>query len=520
MLTRDIALAGRYRIDREIGRGGMAHVYRATDTVLGRTVAVKVLNPDYASDPSFVERFRREARAAARLNHPNVVAVFDTGSDGDLHFIVMELVDGRSLAEVLGDEGPLDPERAAAIAEGIAEGLSFAHAGGLVHRDVKPANVMITPPGRVKVMDFGIARLATANTITHASTVFGTAAYLAPEQAQGRRVDARADVYALGVVLYEMLVGRVPFRADSALAVASKHVLEPPEAPSAVRTGIPAELEAVTLRALAKDPGDRYRGAGEMAAALRGAAVAGPPTAPLADDVATAVLPERTEAPPPVRRATHAAPRRRRRWAAPVVAVVIVAAVLAVLAAAVLNGPPRPKAPGTHTKHSGAPSHRASAAPPPSTPSTGAPGTSAPPATPPSSVDAAAAAVASTISTALDSRSIDDHVAADLGRSLDDAVHRYRQDGDLEHALHEIASAKDHLAKAVDHDDATPQAAVAIGAAFDRLAAAMQSGAPTSGPPGPPAPGGPPGPGPGPKPGHDHGPGPGKGDDQGGDGGD
>jgi serine/threonine-protein kinase len=525
MLTRDLALAGRYRIDRECGRGGMAHVYRATDTVLGRTVAVKVLNPDFAADPSFVERFRREARAAARLNHPNVVAVFDTGSDGDLHFIVMEFVEGRSLAEVLATDGPPEPARAAAIAEGIADALSFAHANGLVHRDVKPANVMITPAGQVKVMDFGIARLATAHTITQTSTVFGTAAYLAPEQAQGLRVDGRADVYALGVVLYEMLAGRVPFRADSALAVASKHVLEQPEPPSAVRPGVPAGLEAVTLRALEKDPGDRYHGAAEMAAALRastatataagpaGAVAAGSPTEPIAEGPATAVIPDRTEVLPPARSGTHAAPRRRVRFA-PVVALVVIVAVVAVLAAALLGGSPAPKALGSHSKGA-APSHHASPSAPPSAPATSAPATSAPPATsgPGSSgIVGPATAVASAISATLASGSIDDHTAADLQHSLEQATERYAQQGDLEHALQDIADAKDHLASDVEHGAVTPQAAVVIGTAFDQLAAAMQSAPPSPGPAGSAGPAKPPKP-----PGHhDHG----HGDGQGGDGGD
>ncbi len=523
MLTRDLALAGRYRIDREVGRGGMAHVYRATDTVLGRVVAVKVLNPGSASDPSFVERFRREARAAARLNHPNVVAVFDTGSDGDIHFIVMELVEGRSLAEVLAADGPLEPAPAATIAEGIADALSFAHANGLVHRDVKPANVMLTSAGQVKVMDFGIARLATSNTITQASTVFGTAAYLAPEQAQGLRVDGRADVYALGVVLYEMLAGRVPFRADTALAVASKHVLERPEPPSAVRPGIPTGLEAVALRALEKDPGDRYRSAAEMAAALRasasnasatatgpagegGAVAVGSPAERTAGGHATAVMSDRAEVLPPTRRGTHAAPRRRGRWVAPVVALAVLGAAVAVLAAAILGGNPAPKALGSHSNGVGAPSHHASPVAAPSAPATSAPPATSGPGS--STVVGPATAVASAIEAAVASGSIDDHTAADLQHSLEQAVERYAQHGDLEHALQDIASAKDHLAKDVEHGAVTPQAAVVIGTAFDQLAAAMQSAPPTSGP------GGQPGPPDHHDHGHDHGNG------QGGDGGD
>jgi serine/threonine-protein kinase len=428
----------------------------------------------------------------------------------------MEFVEGRSLAQVLAADGPLEPARAAAIAEGIAEALSFAHANGLVHRDVKPANVMITPAGQVKVMDFGIARLATSHTITQTSTVFGTAAYLAPEQAQGLRVDGRADVYALGVVLYEMLAGRVPFRADSALAVASKHVLEQPEPPSAVRPGVPAGLEAVALRALAKDPGDRYQSAAEMAAALRndtgaGAVVTGPPTEPIAEAQApapaTAVLADRTAVLPPVRRGTHAAPGRRGRRVAPVLVLAVLAVVGAVLAAALLGGNPAPRPLGIHSKRAG---HHASPAAPSGAPATSAPVTSAPPATSgpgTSTFVGAANTVASAIDAALASGSIDDHTAADLGHSLDEATKRYAQDGDLEHALAEIASAKDHLARDVEHGSATPQAAAVIGAAFDQLATAMQSAPPTSGPPAPPGH-------------HDHGHGHGNDNGQGGDGGD
>src|SRR4051812_44313564 len=242
----------------------MAQVYRGTDTVLNRTVAIKVLGPQYAQDEGFVERFRREAQAAARLNHPNVVSVFDTGSDGPVHYIVMEYVAGRTLAEGVKAEGHLMPERAAEIAAQVATALSFAHAAGIVHRDVKPGNIMITPGGEVKVMDFGIARAASAEPLTQTATVLGTASYLSPEQAQGEPVDARSDIYSLGIVLYEMLTGGPPFVADSAVAVAFKHVRETPTRPSVVVPGIPADLEAIVLKAIAKNPANRYASAEEM----------------------------------------------------------------------------------------------------------------------------------------------------------------------------------------------------------------------------------------------------------------
>ena len=261
-------LGGRYELGEVIGSGGMATVYRGWDRVLKRPVAVKVLSSAYAGDEDFVARFRREARAAANLNNPGVVSVFDTGSDGGRHFIVMELVEGRTLAEEIAEHGALDLERARDIAERVAGALQFAHANGIVHRDVKPGNVMLTPSGEVKVMDFGIARAAGGDTLTTTSSVLGTANYLAPEQAESKPVDPRTDVYALGVVLYEMLTGRPPFTGETAISVAYKHVREKPRPPSSVNPEVPAALEAITLKALAKDPQARYQSAEEMRRAL------------------------------------------------------------------------------------------------------------------------------------------------------------------------------------------------------------------------------------------------------------
>jgi eukaryotic-like serine/threonine-protein kinase len=266
---RQIVLGGRYLLVEKIGEGGMATVFLGTDQVLGRTVAVKVLAPNYARDQNFVQRFRREAQAAARMNHPGVVSVYDTGSDDGTHYIVMEHVQGRTLAEILKSEGHLLPDRAAEIAEAVAAALSFAHAQGIVHRDIKPANIMITPQGEVKVMDFGIARAtASGDTLTQTATVLGTATYLSPEQAQGEPVDARSDIYSLGVVLYELLTGQPPFTGDSPVAVAYKHVREDPPSPSRLNQGVPQGLEAVTMKALAKNPSNRYQSADEMRADL------------------------------------------------------------------------------------------------------------------------------------------------------------------------------------------------------------------------------------------------------------
>ena len=258
---------GRYAVIEPVGTGGMAEVYRARDELLGRDVAVKVLSDRFSRDRAFVERFRREAQLAANLNHPNIVSLFDFGSDGDTYFIVMEFIDGRSLADIVRAEGPLLPERAAEIASDVAQALGRAHESGLVHRDVKPSNIMITSTGQTKVTDFGIARALASEgeqTMTQTGMVIGTAGYLSPEQAQGDPVDQRSDIYSLGCVLFESLTGRAPFAGDSPLAIAYKHVREQPERPSLVNRDVPAPLEAIVLKCLAKNPENRYSTALEL----------------------------------------------------------------------------------------------------------------------------------------------------------------------------------------------------------------------------------------------------------------
>jgi serine/threonine protein kinase len=255
----------RFRIDSLIDYGGMARVYKGTDLTLARTVAIKVLSEDLAKDQSFLLRFRREAQAAAALTHPNIVAVYDTGAEAGLHYIVMEYVEGRSLQEMLDETGTLPTEQAAVLGADVARALAAAHEKGIVHRDVKPGNIMVSNSGLVKVMDFGIAKAATAGALTQVGSILGTVAYLSPEQARGEEVDGRSDIYSLGALIYQMLTGRPPFAAETLLEMVNKLNNQHPTRPSRLSPGIPPALEQVVMKALSKNPDRRQRTAEQLA---------------------------------------------------------------------------------------------------------------------------------------------------------------------------------------------------------------------------------------------------------------
>jgi serine/threonine-protein kinase len=345
-------LAGRYSLFDVLGTGGMSTVWRGRDEVLGREVAVKVLSPQYAADPSFRTRFEREARHVAALSHPRLITVFDCGVDGTTPFIVMELARGRTLRHVLDEVGVLPPDDVVTIAAAVCEGLEAAHAAGIVHRDIKPANIVLSA-GEVKVLDFGIARLDDSAGRTRTQAVLGTAAYLSPEQAAGQPAGPLADLYALGCVVFEMLTGTPPFTADSEVGVAYRQVHDDPGPPSSRRPGVPAQLDWITTRLLAKNPADRPPGAAAARAALLSALTPGRTTAFAPVDANTVEQAER---------------RRRRPRLSEVVLGGALAATLALLVTVLLTGTGNSANPAadthrpvttSHTSHSPRPSHSA-----------------------------------------------------------------------------------------------------------------------------------------------------------------
>ncbi|MEU4251095.1 Stk1 family PASTA domain-containing Ser/Thr kinase [Amycolatopsis sp. NPDC026612] len=338
-------LSNRYELGETLGYGGMSEVHHGHDVRLGREVAIKILRADLARDPQFQERFRREAQNAAALNHPAIVAVYDTGEAntdfGPLPYIVMEYVEGRTLRDIVKTEGPMSQKRAMEVMADVCAALDFSHRHGIVHRDVKPANVMITKNGAVKVMDFGIARAMHdgQSAMTQTAAVIGTAQYLSPEQARGESVDARSDVYAAGCVLYELITGEPPFTGDSPVAVAYQHVREDPKSPSSVNPAVAPELDAVVLKALAKGPANRYQSAAEMRSDLVRTLSGQRPVAPMvmSEDERTQVMnadrrqPQRYDEYSEPDDEDPKAKRRRRTILAAVAAVFVLGAVLLIM---------------------------------------------------------------------------------------------------------------------------------------------------------------------------------------------
>jgi beta-lactam-binding protein with PASTA domain/tRNA A-37 threonylcarbamoyl transferase component Bud32 len=350
-------LGDRYDVGQVIGRGGMAEVYEGTDRRLNRRVAIKVLRPDLARDPMFQERFRREAQSAAGLNHPNIVAIYDTGEDligtdenqVSVPYIVMEFVDGVTLRHMLNNGPRILPERALEVIAGVLAALDYAHRHGIVHRDIKPANIMINTNGDAKVMDFGIARAMSdaATSVTATSAVMGTAQYLSPEQARGELVDARSDIYSSGCVLYELLTGVTPFNGDSPVAIAYQHVNEPPKPPSSLDDSIPSSLDSITLSALAKSPSNRYQTAAEMRNDVE-RSIAGMPimsrqshvTEAFANNVPTAAIPIVDGLPGAVAVAPPKTSRNLARWFFTGFATIVAAALIFLLGENLLSTGP------------------------------------------------------------------------------------------------------------------------------------------------------------------------------------
>jgi Protein kinase domain len=470
------ALADRYELGPVLGEGGMARVYRGVDRQLRRPVAVKVLAAPFDRDHSFLERFRREARAAAGLSHPNIVAVFDSGSDDGTHFIVTELVEGETLADRLGRDGPVPPAEAIAVAVDIARALAAAHERGLIHRDIKPGNVMVLPDGRVKVVDFGIARAAGSDTLTGTGVVLGSTAYVSPEQAGGQPVDERADLYALGCVLYEMLTGRVPFRADTPIATMYRHVNEDPPLPSTIAP-VQSELEAIVMRCLEKDPKRRFASAAELEAALLAVPLArsgdtmqletvgagaaetqpvatvdggGAPTEPVAavSGGGGATRPTWT-----ARSHAREKPPGHRRWVIAALVVALLLALTGVLIAAT-NDPFRPKAAAR-----AAAQDVAENALPPDTPAT---------------FTSAWSGLFSAIGSAQATDDISEQAAEQLTKRAGEVLDAYR-DGDPEKLGEALAHLDEELTKAVEDEEISPTAADSIDSAILDLGTALES---------------------------------------------
>jgi eukaryotic-like serine/threonine-protein kinase len=456
MMSRRV-LSERYELRRVAGRGGMAVVWEAHDRVLGRRVAVKVLHPSLAGDPAFLERFRREATASASLNHPSIVPMYDAGIDGDSNYLVMEYLDGVTLAGLLADRGRLEVDQVVEVGITLAGALDALHHAGLVHRDVKPANIMIAPSGGVKLMDLGIALGADATSLTAAASMIGTAAYISPEQASGQIVDARADIYSLGCVLFEAATGRRPFEGDSAVAVAVQHMSAAPPVPSALVATLPAKLDTILGRALAKEPDRRYARAEDMANELRQLSTDAESTAvapiPTGSGTATTVVDSTAVHPRPVSTTAEeeqplASPRRRRTpstWLLGGLALLAIA--LALTLASLVGWFDADEVGGDAPPVDTTPSVTDDSEPPTTEPPTTEPPTTEPPTTEapaePTGVDAALADFRSEADRALANGEIDQSARDGLVDKAVDAVDKAREGDD--DALDQIESLREEL---------------------------------------------------------------------------
>jgi serine/threonine-protein kinase len=497
----------------------MGTVYRAVDLILGRSVAVKTLPWLLADqDPSNIARFEREARAAAALSHPAIVSVYDTGVDAGTHFIVMELVDGRSLQAILRDEGPLVPERTASIAGRVADALAAAHARGIVHRDIKPANVMVAKDGSVKVLDFGIARAAGSSTLTQGSSVIGTAAYMSPEQAVGKPADERSDIYALGCVLYALLTGGPPFSGDGSAAVMHQQANSAPRPPRAANPRIPIALSALVMKMLAKAPGERPQSAAEVRDQLRqlsggrgvAAAAATKPTVPLRRTEATRRLPgvaavagggagSASGTPGAGPATARAGPRGAltpdRRRAVVVGALVVGILLIALIALASGGSSPRPVA----SLHRGRTAKTATTAvartkSTPTTPATGQSTTAASANGTPPTVAAAAGALTALLTQDVTTGAINQQAAQQIAPALTDVLHSW-DSGNKPDAQAKLAALSHQTAVLEQQGAITAAAAPALDRALANLGAAIAGASPPQAqtqPPGPaPGPGAP-----------------------------
>jgi serine/threonine protein kinase len=442
-------LAERYRLDRSLGNGGMGEVFEATDLTLHRSVAVKLMSPSLVQDEPARARFLREARALAQVNSPNVVAVYDAGEDAERPYLVMELVEGTTLERELVGSGRVEPARAVAIAIDIASGLAAAHERGIVHRDVKPSNVFLTPSDAAKIGDFGIARLERPDaTLTLTGQTFGSPPYMAPEQATAGKVDARADLYSLGCVLFQMLVGRRPFSGDDAVSLVYQHVHSTPPRVDSLVPAVPPELGALVAGLMEKDPDDRPASAEEVRRALESS-----PTEPFAltTTTATAVLP---------RRALELGQRRKPWW--PVATVIVaVVALVALLVALLAGGRPTPAS---------SPTQQASTTPsrPASSPS--------PSVAVPQTPEAAGAVLLALTQQLQDAGAIDHKVASDIQHAVDEVVNGHGKQGDQADATDKLNELKDKIAEAIDHGTLSAADGRRLTDAIDRLEQTLSSG--------------------------------------------